>query len=474
MPMDKLEQFPADATELQEFLEAHGALLFEPGPGGLFPASHLSEEVGQATGMNMGWLRDNAHVAMALYDAGSPEQKQQAIDVGNAMLTVLTNNRGKLDGIVTGALRTDDRSNRLPIRFDLDTLENDREHRVQNDSFGYALWLVGRLIKDGAITADIAQLDTLAQTVRYLDKIEYWHDADEGHWEEDTKIHVSSIGACVAGLRMIRQAFETVGYDDVTDIGFDGLINRGEQAVHTMLLRKITERNPIGGSVRPLFRPGVEAMKYAKQTVTERVNNGRLAKILKMPQPPEQLPVRRYDAALLFLVEPLQMLKGREADIFVRRIAEQLERDEGVARYVGDTYWAPRFPHIMSIEERTHAAKGRLDMRNRLAPGVAHSMTEARWTLFDPVLSSYWGRRYLQTGVSEYRDLQQKYLRRSLLQLSAQPDGRYLIPEAYYLEEIDGENRWIPNDHTPLLWSQANLLRALHVNQAIAASGRST
>ena len=69
------------------------------------------------------------------------------------------------------------------------------------------------------------------------------------------------------------------------------------------------------------------------------------------------------------------------------------------------------------------------------------------------------GQWYLQSGDVADLALQVRHLNRSLAQLSG-PDeacGELRCPEAYYLRG----GRYVPNDHVPLLWTQANLLQAL-------------
>jgi hypothetical protein len=63
-------------------------------------------------------------------------------------------------------------------------------------------------------------------------------------------------------------------------------------------------------------------------------------------------------------------------------------------------------------------------------------------------------------GAEEDLDLQLYYLNRSLLQLTAFDSslGPCQCPEAYYLSD----GKWVPNDATPLLWTQANLRLAMH------------
>ena len=56
--------------------------------------------------------------------------------------------------------------------------------------------------------------------------------------------------------------------------------------------------------------------------------------------------------------------------------------------------------------------------------------------------------------------LQTTHFNRALGQLTKRSPGipEFRAPEAYYLQK----GHYVPNDHTPLLWSQANLWLAVH------------
>ncbi|MEP7205211.1 MAG: glycoside hydrolase family 15 protein [Candidatus Saccharibacteria bacterium] len=409
---------------LRSLLEQKGALLFQPYQSGLFPACALTRRMGESTGMNKAWLRDNAHIANAIHRT----QPELAVSAGRAMLKVLNNNRASIDAIVDGTHDRVASHYRLPVRVDGDTLANDSEPRVQNDSVGYALWLTSRFINGGAIVASPEDLETLAQTVRYLDEIKFWEDPDDGHWEEERRVHVSSIGAVIAGLKEVCSMFEGIGY--VTGIDFDRLESLGRNAMDNILARHATEMIGPPDSSQDLNAS------------------------IDIP--------RKKDSSLLFLVVPLGVFTGEQARLIVTGIEQTLVREKGVARYSGDTYWSPGFKGIMSIDQRTTYADGRLEKRNEKAAEIANSGTEAQWSLFDSLLSVYYGRCYEQTGDDEELQKQVSYLNRSLSQLAETEDGRLLMPEAYYYDNKDGVNKLVPNDHIPLLWSQANLLLALH------------
>ena len=451
--------------ELREKLEAHDALRFVAYPSGLYPASELPTMLGAQTGMDMAWFRDNAHVAMSLYEQGS---QTEASTAGRAMLSVLHNNRNILDTVVNDTSGPIEQLPRLPVRVHGATLENDREQRVQNDSVGYALWFVSRLMHHGVIEPQTEDLDVLAQTVRYLDRVQFWRDADQGHWEEDSRIHTSSIGTVLAGIRDTGKMFDHYGYRH--DIDIPQLMDKGVNSLYTILSHGLTD---ISG---PALANIISRGQY---TWSEHLHPQNTE-----AKPPLDFDIhrRRYDAALLFLVEPLNIMQGGWAEKIVLDVEQNLLREKGIARYAGDTYWCPGFKELLTIEERTTSAEGRLDLRNASAAKVAATQTEAQWTLFDPILSSYWGKRYQQDGDPEQLAKQLKYLDRSLSQLAVQEDGSMKLPELYYHEQagINLDDSFADThryqleagDHTPLLWSQANLLRALSLFETNVSQSR--
>lgn len=447
------EQFLDNPGGLRQVLEERGALTFAPYSSGLFPASELTPEMAAATEMDRAWFRDGAHVVNALIEAG---QLHLAVPAAEAMMTVLHNNRDVLDGVVNNPLDSPEGKRRLPVRVNGHTLENDNEPRAQTDSTGYALWAISRVISAGGIAPNLEDLDTLAQTVRYLEKIEFWQTPDDGHWEEKPRIHASSIGAAIAGLQEAQTMFRNNGYWHTID--FTTLQHASRAALHAILEKGVTE---IGHPSELQDSELEQTAPFPKEITPEDCVIEHFKRF--------SVDRRQYDAALLFLIEPLDVIQGKTADKIIANVEEHLLRDKGIARYAGDTYWEPRFPDIMDIEERTRFAEGRTDQRNQTAAGIAYNGTEAQWTLFDSVLSTIWGKRYQQSGNPEHRQQQLYYLDRSLSQLVTTADGGLRMPEAYYHEydESTGKNHLIPNDHTPLLWAQANLLNALRVFEQI-------
>jgi phosphorylase kinase alpha/beta subunit len=167
--------------------------------------------------------------------------------------------------------------------------------------------------------------------------------------------------------------------------------------------------------------------------------------------------LRKADAALLFLVYPLEVIDGATADRVMRLVIDELGGEVGIRRYRGDSYWCADYKEKLAVESRSADVSDDLTSRNALL----REGEEAQWCLFDPILSAAFGRRFQQTRDEQALELQTLYLNRSLAHLTADDSrfGDLRCPESYYLEK----DRYVPVDQTPLLWTQANLLVALRM-----------
>lgn len=439
-PVLHVEDFIEQPEEVREFLEEYHALDFRQYATGLFPACELSPEVAMATGMDKAWLRDNAHIAHAHLEAGDLETAGR---VGLSMLQILKNNSDRISGINDGSIDTLDRTQRITVRVVGDSLENDTEPRVQNDSVGYALWFIGRCVEEGALSDPTQEdLEILASTVQYLQTVEYWQDPEEGHWEEDMRIQASSIGVAVAGIQATKQVFDSAGYDHGLDI--ETLMQKGRDVIDDFIRRGIA-------SISPNLKEPIKLAEYEFDDS-----------------------VRQVDASMLFLVEPLNILTDEQKEIIVSAIETTLKGDIGFNRYEGDTYYGLGQSDTLSPDEITRNGGDELiNRRNENALWNAYTGKEAQWTLFDSVLSTYYGKKYLAHHNPKDREQQLHYLNRTMAQFVQEPDGRLILPELFYMHnrEVDNEGRvreiWTPNEHRPLLWSQANLMQALHVFEAV-------
>lgn len=408
----RAESFLDSPVALGAELGREGALQFNVRASGLFAASDIADEqLARITGMDMAWFRDSAHVGNALLERGAGDDIEKVRGVGRAFLQILHNNESLLAQAIA-----DPDAPRLPVRVNADTLENDTEARLQNDSTGYSVWLPGKLMQRGVLKPTADDLGIMSEVVRYLEAGEYWQQPDDGQWEEDRQIHASSIGVVVASLRIVAEVFDANDYRPNTD--FNALIGKGQDALKAIL--------PYGETPPTSMYAG-----------------------------------RKYDASHLFLVQTLDTFQARPGLAYseVRRIEKHLVRDIGTIRYPGDSYYAPGFAEMLKPGERTTQAEGRLEKRNTLGPDAERSRTEAQWTLFDSLLSAYWGNRYERFRDPIDRQQQLHYLDRMLQQYIRIDERNVRIPEMFQKETLGAD--WAPNEHIPLIWSQANTLLAL-------------
>lgn len=407
-----------EIADLKCFLNEKGTFHFPVLPTGLFPAAHLSAR-GEYTGYDKVWVRDNMHVAHAHYVTGLPEV---AVRTVRSALDYFGKHRHRFEAIIHGETDPGNPMNRPHIRFDgrtLQEVEDDWSH-AQNDALGYLLWLACRMAIDGALLLTADDLRLLALFPLYLRTIRYWQDKDSGHWEEKRKVEASSIGVVVAALRALQTLLATRGIGSIVTNGepvaastLDILIGEGERALGTILPAEC-----------------VDPVDY-----------------------------RAYDSALLFLIYPLGVVSPAIEEAILDNIETNLKGDHGIRRYLGDSFWCADYDLLMSESKRTCNVSEDMSARDALVK----QGEEAQWCLFDPIISTIYGRRFLTKGDPADAEKQLHYFNRALSQLTGE-DGDfppYLCPELYYLRR----NCYVPNDVTPLLWTQANLMIAFEAMQ---------
>ena len=242
---------------------------------GLFMASRSDVN----TGYNKAWLRDNFYTCLAFEEV---EDWDTVRRVWKALLQIFVKHKDKIDWA---------RKNKpyetwqyIHARYHPETFEEFWEEwgNKRNDAVGEILWKLGDLEERGIKIIETPEEKLVVQIlVDYLESIEYWHNPDNGVWEEYEELHMSSVGACVAGLRKVKS---------VTTINVhDYLIEKGEET-----LRK--------------FLPRESNSKFA-------------------------------DLALLSLIYPFNVVNERTAREIVRKVEYHLERDRGIIRYKNDRYY---------------------------------------------------------------------------------------------------------------------------------------
>lgn len=155
---------------------------------------------------------------------------------------------------------------------------------------------------------------------------------------------------------------------------------------------------------------------------------------------------------MLFLIYPLDIIQDENLENqILNNVIKKLKGDYGIRRYIGDSYWSADYKDKLKPEQRTIDVSEDMSSRDSLL----QIGQEAQWCIFDPIISVIYGKKYQKTNKKEYLELQTKYFNRSLAQLTPEdsPFGGFKCPELYYLEN----GNYVPNDATPLLWTQANL-----------------
>jgi len=403
----------SELASLEAFLFENNVLSFRPLATGLYRAAQSSAE-SIISGYNNVWVRDNVYVAWAHCLNG---RVGASIHVVRALTAFFLKYRFRFDRIIAGAVDLRDPMNRVHVRFDGERLEElpGTWSHAQNDALGYFVWLYCRLAAESAIEVTASDLNLIETFASYFRAICYWKDEDSGHWEETRKISASSIGVVVGGLHAFTKMLETL----------EGLRQRhGSDRIDADIR-----------SAQDLARAGEQA----------------LGEILPAEcVQPDPAKARRYDAALLFLVYPIEAVAGPAAERIVDDVIERLQGEVGIKRYPGDSYWCADYRDLLPAQDRSRDYSRDLKHRDALLkPGE-----EAQWCIFDPLLSVIFANRYIRSRALADLEQQAFYFNRSLGQISS----GLQCPEAYFLEH----GRYVPNDNTPLLWTQANLWTAIN------------
>lgn len=260
---------------------------------GLFGASRRD----CSTGYSVSWIRDNVYEAMGL----ETSSVQKAVKVYQALLDVLKKHEYKIDW----AIREKPRHayQYIHARYNPDTLEELYEEwgNKQNDAVGLLLFKIGQLERKGIkLLRGTDDKRIIQKLVHYLAAIEYWHDPDNGIWEEREEVHASSIGACIAGLEQVKF---------IVDVPAD-MIKKGREALNLIL--------------------------------------------------PRESETKSVDLALLTLIYPFNVVTAMQREHILKNVEEQLVRNRGIIRYHGDLYynakgeaeWTFGFPWLATIYKK--------------------------------------------------------------------------------------------------------------------------
>ena len=301
---DSLSNYIKSSYELSDiqtiiaFLESKRTFNFPTLDNDLFSASAVSTDTSY-TGYSNVWVRDNIYLAHTHYVIDRPEI---AIKNIKSLMVYFKKFRWRFEGIIEGRVDPNNVMERPHVRFDgQDRSEIDQPwEQAQNDALGYFLWFCCKLARTKAIALQPEDLETLALFPFYFQAIEYWQDEDSGHWEEERKIAASSIGVVVAGLKSLKLLLSDTDlakckYKDnsVTVEFLDELILAGQAALSNILPAECVRPNS----------------------------------------------TRKYDAALVFLIYPLQVVGEAMSEQILSNTISKLQGDYGIRRSLKDSFW---------------------------------------------------------------------------------------------------------------------------------------
>jgi phosphorylase kinase alpha/beta subunit len=241
------------------------------------------------------WIRDCIYATLGFE---ATKNNKEVVKTYQALLDLLKKHEYKIDWAIVEKPRY--AWQYIHARFHPETFEEFHEDwgNKQNDAIGALLFKIGDLESKGIHVIRNKDDERLLQKlVYYLASIEYWHDADNGMWEENEEVHASSVGACVAGLKKISKIV------DVPNI----LILKGEDALNQLLPRESDSKD--------------------------------------------------CDLALLSLIWPYGVVSEEQKLQILANVEELLVRQRGLIRYAGDRYfhkdgeaeWTFGFPWLSII-----------------------------------------------------------------------------------------------------------------------------
>lgn len=321
---------------------------------GLFAASAKVVD----TGYDKAWLRDNFYECLAFEVINDWSIVRKTY---RALLNIFLKHEAKIDYAIKR--KPQHKHEYIHARFHPYTFDEFWEDwgNKQNDSIGAILFKIGELegIRKGEIIESDDDRRIVQKLVYYLNSIQYWHDLDSGMWEEDEEVHSSSIGACLAGLKMLKKN---------TDLDIPNeMISKGKKSLNKLL--------------------------------------------------PRESKRKFVDLALLSLIYPYDVATPKQRAAILVNVEYHLLRKKGVIRYKNDYYY------------------------NKNPDGYSE---EAEWTFGLSWLSIV----YARLGNKEKEIY---YLKKALATNTARG-----MPELYY------SNSDLPNENTPLGWSESLLIVALH------------
>jgi len=244
-------------------------------PRGLF----LASDQAVTTGYDKAWIRDNVYEALAFEYADDWAVVEKDY---HTLLDIFDKHIDKINWATTN--KPFESWQFIHARFNPETLEEFWESwgNKQHDAIGAVLYKLADFEDKGhSMLRNEQDRRTVQTLIYYICNVEYWHDADNGMWEEAEEVHASSIGAVLAGLKK----WQEVGGMEVDQDAID----RGQAALDALL--------------------------------------------------PRESESKFTDLALLSLIYPYNVVDKTIARTIVENLVYHLAKDKGVMRYKFDAYY---------------------------------------------------------------------------------------------------------------------------------------
>ncbi len=309
-------------------------------------------------------------------------------------------------------------------------------------------------LQSGALTLEEllpAHLEFLSLVVPFLAVVDNAHCENAGSWEELVAVRSSVIAWELAFLKLLEGA-------------------EGDR-IYTLLEQEY-EKLSANYGLDKNFKDQIASLLERSEAV--------IAKNFPYESPgyeEEDPRYRRADSALIALLELDLVSSEQEEPLLAQILSLKDSRTRAQCRYRDDSYQGTGFfrpSTVAKLREYYGAPSGESSgagdfvMRRKIVP----EGPEAAWLHFLFQLSSWAGRRYIETGDEKYFEMQKENLLDGLslvtgdneYTLHADNDGHvevialapYLFPECYITDMApDGQQLVFPSPHTPLNWATA-------------------
>ncbi|KAJ3252496.1 hypothetical protein HK103_001434 [Boothiomyces macroporosus] len=422
-----------ELKEIMNLLKSKNTLAMNPIPNtSLYMSSSncvLDKSLPEYTGHENVWIRDNVYIAFSYYMTNNYSAAVATVkDIEKFWLKY----KNRWHNCIKGTVDPFNVMERPHIRFNGFALEENEQtwSHAENDSIGYFNWLYCKFAREGILVPETEMLVLIAL---FQNVVEYWHEADSGHWEESRKIEASSVGTAAAGFRELKWLLEEN----------EGIKGKFEESLQSKLNELGIKLDYISGEelVTALYQKGHDSL-YSILPFECRTEGQ----------------VRKVDGALIFLIFPLQIVSGDMALKILDEVNNNLVGEYGVRRYIGDSYWMADYKALFKEQSRTVDFSEVIGIRDRFFK----KGQEAQWCNFDSMISCCYGLQVLQATtyeeVNSALEKQTHFFNRNLGQITGDECtfGPWLCPGSYYIER----GKYVHDDVCNLLWTQANLITA--------------